>query len=165
LARERVTKCLDNTRTILDELTNLNADVHISLLKEKWSHVEDDIDINEDERISNSFNCTDFVLEENMNEIRPLERETYRLPDADSEIGMVMRNVLTRMREKRDPSNMVTMKELRTQTVPNDRDSSCIKVAHEREAEYLHELIARLVSAMYIYPLNELLTSYLRIQT
>ena len=132
-------------RSILNDVTNLNADVNVALMKEELSHAESD-DGAEDEIIRNVFNCTDFVLEEITNGIQSYERETYRLPDANTPIGEVMRNVLTRMRENRDPSNVVTMKEVRTQTMPNGRDGSCIRVAHERDAEYLHELIARLVS-------------------
>jgi len=138
-------------RRILDDVTNLNAVVNVALLKEEWSHEESDNDVAEDEMIRNVFNCTDFVLEETTDGIRSCGRETYRLPDANTPIGEVMRNVLTRMRDNRDPSNVVTVNELRTQTMPAGRDGSCIKVAHERDAEYLHELIARLVSELRMY--------------
>lgn len=94
-------------------------------------------------RIANALNTEPFTLP--ATDFNGAEH--YLLPPADSEIGQLMRTLLVDMRSRRDPRNKITLKEMQTAEYDGTvHDGSVVEVTQTKGgAEYLHELVSRLV--------------------
>jgi hypothetical protein len=132
----------------MEALTNLNADAHTSVLKAQLEVEEQRMAVNtEQPATTGMLNCETYVLPD-INDTTQAsfgdwEQEEYRLPSAETEIGVVMRTLLRDMRIKRNPAHCVSLQEKRENNFPQGMDGSCVKVTQDKDAEYLHELIAR----------------------
>ena len=131
----------------LAELTNLNADTHTSALRDqmvlaKFSQVTD-VAVNSSN--AHALNTTPFVI--------PAVDgaggdEQYLLPPEDIEIGVVMRTLLTDMRNNRNPRNKITLKQMKSGEYDTETcDGTCVEVVQEKCGhEYLHENVSRSVN-------------------
>lgn len=124
----------------LKQITNLNADAHVAVLRDEIGRMQPTGEV----RIANALNTEPFILP--ATEVHGAEQ--YLLPPADSEIGELMRTLLVDMRIRRDPQNKITLKEMQNAEYDgNVRDGSVVEVTQTKGgAEYLHELVSRLVN-------------------
>ena len=141
---ESTSELLVRLRNQMNELTNLNADAHVAVLRKELETKEQDSTSQPEAAVANELNCEVFTLERMETTGRVLPEEQYLLPASNTIVGEVMRELLTEMRISRDPSNVTTLKEMKTNTMDTSKcDGRCIEVTQVRDAEYLHELVAR----------------------
>jgi hypothetical protein len=149
-------------KTKLQEITDLNAELHVADLRRRTGERANGIaDETCEDRPPNKFNCQRFTLPAvDVGGVQYGE-ETYWVPADTSEIGQLMRTLLTDMRTHRDPFGHIeigTLKDL-NKSIKNQEDEEemgdeselqnmnsvdkkCFRVTQSNQKAYLSELIS-----------------------